>query len=235
MTRGYFEFPGPLHNNDGAVLLVAPGAPRTITPEPIGVTTYNTRPIPSLLLRGMGYPCGSGAQAPPTTAIICFLRPLEQLSEQLRALCVGALVANPEFCNFGEPTVVSDCCTCEAVPISNRNSVCASLTQGCSTLHQWVAAQEPLPVSLSLPTGQGKLLAYIGPTCPGAWGGPLINANSNSIFGVLIEGSSECTSSFGGKSNLGIAFYAQFVDRGQKAGVWVGALASALRGRPPNG
>jgi hypothetical protein len=78
-------------------------------------------------------------------------------------------------------------------------------------------------------------LTYVAPDCFGDYGAPLIHHYANSVFAVMTFGDSGCTRSVNNQVQLGFTYYAQFVDRGQQDGVWVGALASRLIGQAPFG
>lgn len=235
-TRGYWQFPGTFHTNDGAVLQVVPATPGTINPIPIGVSTFNTRFVPPLVLGGTGFPCGNDAQPPAGTRIDC----VPNYPAYLLPPCIGSdLNPIPGVCTWGGSAFLAVCCRCYRVDLKPTAGFCLTLSQLCEKRYAWQSAApvSPFPNIMGyLPPGNtGQLLTYAAPGCYGDYGAPLVNYYANSIFGVLVETSAACDQTAGGQSGLGLSYYAQFVDRGQQDGVWVGALASALIGQAPFG
>lgn len=224
-TRGYWDFPSINNPNDGAVFLVAPGNPGvTIEPVPIPISTFNKRQVPSLLLRGPAYACGTAAPVPPTGKQ-CRYKPNAPSPP-----CSSLLL--PGICTQGTASYIAICCNCEDIPVFT--DLCTTLANGCFTRYQWLSQQQPVD-TLFLPENSGQVLTYVAPVCGNGAGGPLINLFANSAFAIAISATSPCTATIGTQQGLGLASYAQLVDRGQQDGVWVGALASALIGQAPFG
>lgn len=178
-----------------------------------------------------GFPCGTSTK----TEVVCTPRFPSGAEFQL---CKDALDLYgrdiKQFCADGTITVDQRlvCCDCD----QTSPDACQGFKPECSDRFTWQAEQAPITLSNPPPatldnswfvpttSSGGQSLLYVGPACVGDVGGPLINIRNNFAFGVAITRSSDCTSAGG----LGLKRFAQFVDRGQDAGVWVGALARAL-------
>lgn len=230
-TLGYWNFPGNLNPNDGAVLLVEPYTPNTVAPIPIGISTFNTMQVPPLVLRATSYPCGNNAG---NTQETCQLNVLGQFG--FFPCPIGGTVAT--VCFAGNDFLKSQCCLCRATTLPTTISRCASLpTTDCDQPYEWVSPQlqpqSPIPNIFGYfpPVNTGQVLTYVAPSCQGDQGAPLINRYANSLFAVLIFGDDACNRA----GATGYTSYAQFVDRGQQDGIWVGALASRLIGQAPFG
>jgi hypothetical protein len=185
-----------------------------------------------MLLRSSSYPCGQGT---PVEGWICWKA---QLPAALDPDCVPQNV-----CDLNNAAAFRiECCDCEQVFADSTVDFCqALLPSGCWVHRTWSSQQGPI-VGLPWyfpPDNTGQLLTYVAPSCIGDFGAPLINHNANSIFAIMIDGTNRCDRSvvIDGQptNNLGLAYYAQLVDRGQAEGIWVGALVSALNGQAPIG
>lgn len=211
--------------------MVEPWTPNTVAPIPIGISNFNTRQVPPLVLRATSYPCGrNSAGTQPRCQLIG-----AGLSVPFGCPTIGTVAT---ICAIGSPFRLT-CCFCPLVPLSARVDRCDTLpTVDCDIPYEWLSPQlqpqSPIPnLNGYFPTvNTGQVLTYVAPSCRGDQGATLIHHFANSAFAVLIAGDNQCIRAPG---SLGYTWYAQFVDRGQQDGIWVGALASRLIGQAPFG
>lgn len=215
--------------------MVAPIALTAITPIPVGISTFNTRQVPPLEVGGSGYPCGSDENVNPG-GLVCAPDGRQSRNPNC-VLANGNFI--PNICNPSSQTFNRQCCNCQIVrPVAG---FCATFSTDCVDRRFWQSSGPVSPITgvpttfYFPPANTGQVLTYTAPGCTGDIGAPLIHLRANSIFGVMVATTATCTSTVGTQTGLGLSDYAQFVDRGQQDGVWVGALASRLIGQAPFG